>query len=278
MKRIWLILIILLLWIGLATAWQKPPAGTRIKPGHPDTQGLVGYWLFNEGTGSRAQDISGNNNYGTLNGPAWGPGRDGWALSFNGSSDCISADGLVGNIQNNTIGAIELRVNFNVLSTTQMMFSAQDKGDALSVLSLYLHGSNRIYAICYEAAAIKYNSYFSGAPTISDNTWYHLVLVQNGTDLILYQNGVAYDISTATDEQAWFNTINDIDSVTFGCRISGGSETEFTNGLIGNVGVYNRAPSATEIWQLYLNPYAMLQQQQVWQWFTLFARRIFLVH
>jgi hypothetical protein len=54
----------------------------------PNNLGLVGYWSFDEGTGTIATDFSGNRNHGTLtNGPAWVNGKRGKALSFSGVSD-----------------------------------------------------------------------------------------------------------------------------------------------------------------------------------------------
>jgi prepilin-type N-terminal cleavage/methylation domain-containing protein len=45
--------------------------------GNSLTQGLVGYWTFDEGQGNIAYDYSGNNNNGTLiNGPVWKSGVD----------------------------------------------------------------------------------------------------------------------------------------------------------------------------------------------------------
>jgi photosystem II stability/assembly factor-like uncharacterized protein len=34
-------------------------------------EGLVGYWPFNEGSGNVVNDLSGNNNHGTIHGPTW---------------------------------------------------------------------------------------------------------------------------------------------------------------------------------------------------------------
>lgn len=66
--------------------------GVKIKA--PSNMGLVGYWSFNEGTGMRAGDSSGNGKNGTLSGstaPTWTSGKRGQALSFNGSTAYVDA-------------------------------------------------------------------------------------------------------------------------------------------------------------------------------------------
>ena len=53
--------------------------------------GLVGYWRFDEGSGSIAYDYSGNGNNGTLiNGPTWVDGILGKALEFDGVNDYVN--------------------------------------------------------------------------------------------------------------------------------------------------------------------------------------------
>ncbi len=42
---------------------SSPPTGNEA--------GLVGYWNFNEGSGSTVTDLSGNGNNGTINGATW---------------------------------------------------------------------------------------------------------------------------------------------------------------------------------------------------------------
>src|SRR3989344_5943621 len=53
------------------------------------TSGLIGYWKFDEGSGTMAQDYSGNNNIGTLtNGATWTTGKIGAnALNFDGTKE-----------------------------------------------------------------------------------------------------------------------------------------------------------------------------------------------
>jgi len=51
---------------------------------------LVGHWRFDEGSGTIANDASGNGNDGTLNGdPQWVVGHFGGALEFDGTDDWI---------------------------------------------------------------------------------------------------------------------------------------------------------------------------------------------
>lgn len=62
--------------------------------GYADAQlqnGLVGFWSFDEGSGTIASDSSGNDNTATLtNGPIWTSGEIGGALSFDGIDDYVS--------------------------------------------------------------------------------------------------------------------------------------------------------------------------------------------
>ena len=53
--------------------------------------GPVGYWNMDEGSGTSAQDISGNARTGTLNdGPAWAPGKFGKGVKLDGTNDDVS--------------------------------------------------------------------------------------------------------------------------------------------------------------------------------------------
>jgi len=54
-------------------------------------QFLVGYWPFDEGTGKKAKDVSGNGNDGELiNGPKWVQGKFGTALEFAGDGSYVN--------------------------------------------------------------------------------------------------------------------------------------------------------------------------------------------
>ncbi|MGC1951708.1 MAG: hypothetical protein WA970_03875, partial [Gammaproteobacteria bacterium] len=63
----------------------------------PPTDGLVGYWNLDEGIGTTANDISDNNNTGTLSGAVWSPGKIGQGLEFDGTDDYVD----IGNSREN---------------------------------------------------------------------------------------------------------------------------------------------------------------------------------
>ena len=65
----------------------------------------AGIWLFDEGTGKKAEDISGNGNDGELvKSPKWVQGKFGKALEFNGKDTCVQTEQkLLDNLEEFTI-------------------------------------------------------------------------------------------------------------------------------------------------------------------------------
>lgn len=61
----------------------------------PPTQGLIGYWNFDEGSGSIAHDTSGSGYSGKVTGATWTAGRINSALSFNGTTDNVATPNIL---------------------------------------------------------------------------------------------------------------------------------------------------------------------------------------
>ena len=70
-----------------------------------DLETAVGIWLFDEGKGGVATDLSGEGNDGELvKAPAWIDGKFGKALEFDGKSSCVSTgQKLLDNLEEFTI-------------------------------------------------------------------------------------------------------------------------------------------------------------------------------
>jgi hypothetical protein len=72
----------------------KPPFGRQLNKGHHFANGLVGCWLFNEGSGFTTKDLSGNGNDGVLSsGITWGAGLNG--LVVNVDDDWITTGATI---------------------------------------------------------------------------------------------------------------------------------------------------------------------------------------
>ncbi len=76
----------------------KPLFGqAELQRDHPLAQGLVGAWLFHEGSGDRVWDYSGNGNHGVLTNmdPAtdWVPTPSGYGVELDSGNDCVILPG-----------------------------------------------------------------------------------------------------------------------------------------------------------------------------------------
>jgi len=82
MKKLTILLLICLLTTSVFGQWQsgvKPLLGRQVNWAHPLSKGLVGLWLFNEGSGDIVNDLSGNGKTGTLqSGVSWSISDYGW--------------------------------------------------------------------------------------------------------------------------------------------------------------------------------------------------------
>jgi hypothetical protein len=89
-----------------------------------------------------------------------------------------------------------------------------------------------------------------GATTLSANTWYHVALVYNGTDIRLYLNG-SLDENGANNPLSYSSGIyNGTGSFAIGSR---GNVDDFFEGQIDEVAVFDRDLSADEIQEIYEN-------------------------
>lgn len=211
--------------------------------------GLVGYWPFNEGTGTVAGDFSGYGRNGTLNTfstpptatSGWGNGKLGKALNFDGSSDYVTGPDLdfpSGNFtisvwfKNNpgTIGKIISKTtdwtNFN--------------------FELWVDSSTEVYGGLYDGVEGQYAA-MTGV-TVDDGKWHHAVFTVDSSNLNFYLDGVLGNVTDTFDGSIPTND----------APLEIGSETFFgagayQKGSIDEVRIYSRALSQSEVLNLYKN-------------------------
>jgi len=216
--------------VGLSNTIQNPPILNN---------GLVGYWSFNENTGSTIYDLSGNNNTGLfLNNPTWGYGKKGGrALNFNGINQGIN---LTNNGALNVTGAIGISAWVNITTNTPNPYGRIiDKKYDNGFVLCHFFNTNQMYF------GVNAN-FVTSATTLSINTWYHVGATYDGANLKIYINGVL---------DGTFGYVGSVgngsSTITFGYDNTTSPNAEFFTGLIDEVRIYNRALTQQEITTLY---------------------------
>lgn len=202
----------------------------------------VGYWKFDENTGSSAEDSSGNGNQATLiNTPTWTQGKYGAGINFAGSDQHVTraddADFDFADDADMTIGAW---IKHAATSTQEVILSKyQEAGYKIIMES----DGDITCALDYDNTWTPTDSATSTAATYDDNNWHYISCVKSGaSSLSLYIDGVliATDSSlTAT------NTLTNSDPLYIGIDADGTSN-DFI-GQIDEVKIYNYARSAKQI-------------------------------
>jgi hypothetical protein len=81
------------------------------------------------------------------------------------------------------------------------------------------------------------------------NSWYNLTLTYDGSNLIMYKNGVGFAITSLVPTP----TSNGLDTLIGGSinGLSGGTSTDYFDGRIGVVHIYNTALDSGQVSQIY---------------------------
>jgi len=241
----------------------KPTRGICLNRSHPLSRGLVGFWLFNEGSGVRVFDLSGNGNTGTITNALWTPGKFGSALSFDGSGDYVdTAD----------ISAIELaNVTFSFWGKVNNIAEDHDfitKGQHTSNRPLLIFfddvvgatadagagNTDTISVLTYDGTTQHWIA--TPSSSIPDTKWHHIAAVVNPTTgkLSIYIDGVL----KVSNTKAWNGIQNTATLLRFGAPNP--TAAQDLNGAMDNVMIFNRVLSASEIAQLYREPFCMFER------------------
>lgn len=204
--------------------------------------GLIGYWNFDEGTGSLASDSSGNNNDANLiNGPQWTTGRIGGALSFDGVDDYADtgAGAVLNNITSKTLVAWIRRdttsATSQVIASKGWEFNIDDTG----VLGYWHRWSSGSWG----------GGLWEGSTPINVGQWYQVAVVYDASsqsnDPIFYINGVQ-EIPTEVSHGHSGSSVDDS-----AIHLAIGSTYDFFDGQIDDFRVYDRVLTSAEVLALY---------------------------
>jgi hypothetical protein len=196
--------------------------------------GLVAAYGFSETSGTSVLDSSGNNLTGVISGATrTTAGHSGSALTFNGTSDWVTVnDAAVLDVTRVTLEAWVRPTTLSGWRTVIMKESA----NALAYV-LYAHDNAPRPAAYINNGGVDLT--VAGTAALPLNTWTHLAMTYDGSNMRLYVNGALVTTTAATG-----NIITTANPLRIGGNNSWG---EYFAGQIDDVRVYNRALTQAEI-------------------------------
>ncbi|HUU17506.1 MAG TPA: LamG domain-containing protein [Sedimentisphaerales bacterium] len=193
---------------------------------------LIGWWMFDEGTGNTAIDFSGYGNNGTLGGGAqWVDGVIGGALNLVDGGHVI-IDSVLDDI---TSPNISLSI---WIKTTQ--------GSEGELIAANTTGSSHPFMLGIQGGNIYVNEDSDVGqfpPAVNDDQWHMITYVRNGSRGYIYVDGV---------EQGRYQGGFDLDAIA---RWSIGMEwdsapSNFYNGMVDDARFYNASLTADQVKEL----------------------------
>jgi hypothetical protein len=220
---------------------QTNSAPVAVNVNNTAPSGLVAAWGFEEGAGTTTTDVSGSNLIGTISGASWSAaGRFGNALSFDGVNDWVTvADN---NVLDLTTGmTIEAWVNPTINNGWETILMKETTGELAYALYSDNNGNDsggpRRPAVWIRQGGTSYGT--AGTSQTPVGNWTHIAATYDGSVLRIYENGLLANS---------LSRIGSINVTGSPLRMGGNSVwSEWFNGLIDEVRIYNRALSAAEI-------------------------------
>ncbi len=216
--------------------------------------------LFFDDEATGYLDFSGQNNHGTNSGAVIRTDPDsfivgGGAAAFDGTASYINIDNtLTNSLANTAVGTWRAWVKLvSATSGTQYIISFGDTDQPYKAY-LGIGTTGRLFAqIAHTTVRWILNT---DNTVFFDNTWARVGITQDGTEAILYFNGiaVAQAFSISTDIADWLIDVPTLDNGRIGIGSwSNDSTRDPLNGIVDEVTIDTRALTADEMLSDYLN-------------------------
>lgn len=216
------------------------------------------------GSGTSWNDLSGNNNTGTLtNGPTFSS-NDGGSIVFDGTNDYIEcgSNSSIVNVSNNNEFTVEAFVKWNTVPTAgygqYIMANVNPTNGPPNLtggfqLGYTPGGYGFTFATYGNNSAINGSGSFEGVSSNSfvpvANNWYHMTGLKLNTGYFGYVNGILVASYLTTSKGGSAPT-----SLKLGLRerdLNGNQGQFYFNGNISSAKIYNRGLTSSEIIQNY---------------------------
>jgi len=237
---------------------QKPCLGLQVNWGHALSQGLVGCWLFNEGSGN-VFDLSGNGNNGNLgdsgsNVPTWVAGLAGPALDFN--DDVVMVDDSP-TLKPNHI-TVFVRAKADAELDYSYLVGKTEADDSLGYVLQQRSDANVWFWSIYSDGAWRY-SLSTTDPANKLGEWVNVIGTYDGAYTRIYIDGIEED----SDAHAGVIS-NSTQILTIGHDLNHSPASRGFDGAIDLVAIWNRALSPSEIALAGREPFCFMEPS--WNW------------
>ena len=198
---------------------------------------LAGQWSFDEGTGTKIGDTSGNNNNGTIAGATWVNGKVGKALSFDGVNDYVE---IPYNSILNPKKALTIEAWINPCSTAADQRILSKSPYPNNDYSMIRASNNRVLVSMKINGTVQ--SIYSPANSVPVGTWTHVAGTYDGTRMRLYINGAQVNS---------FAVCGEIGAHAEPLMIGKNVTSAYFKGMVDEVSIYNKALTAAEVLSRY---------------------------
>jgi hypothetical protein len=234
------------------------PSYPELQRGHPLANGLLVAWEFYEGSGTILHDVSGRNNNATLvnysftssNGWDTIGNSGGYPINTNGGSSNYFEVASTANLQ--VSNKLTLSFWYNRVAATYVSIGRYVAPNEIAYM-LQIQNNNSIYMELSGDGTTQ--PFFQSTSTTTSTGWHNITGVYDGVagTIVVYLDGnnVAGSI-TGSVPSSLFNT-----TAALGNRYSINGVFTYTTGIQDSVKLYNRALSASNVSQLYADPFCM---------------------
>ena len=195
---------------------------------------------------SNANDSLATYNGTAIGGVTYTAGKSGNAFTFNGTTGYVS---LPNNMFNSFTGDFSISFWYNPNNLTGLK-------DLVSSFTYYLGNyygfeistSGNSYAIYIYNGTLSYVTLFTSAGTSTIGSWSHVTIVRKGSSgTKIYVNGSLNASNTSTTNTVFAPT----NTNCLGGSIFNGVGTNYANGNLDEVNIWNKELTATEVTELY---------------------------
>jgi len=226
--------------------WPPPPTAIAANK----LPGLIAYWNFDEGSGERAKDSSGNELHGNLIGAGWTKGVKGTALEFSMPGDCFDY-GSSPKFNFAPEAAFTYACWIKTLQDEATILSQRNRTDGSPVIDITIESSHPQGLVRQDANELGDHASVRGRNRINDGDWHHLALTRTGSTVELFIDGVSQGRSTSANAGGAVTTNwRTLGLERFWLKDGPGNSRCYLNGAMDEVCIFDRALSPTEIRRL----------------------------